>query len=30
MPDMQLATAPEDIEWRANFILPGPMHVWVR
>jgi cytochrome P450 len=30
LPDMQLATAPAAIEWKNNFILPGPRHVWIR
>jgi cytochrome P450 StaP len=30
MPDMELACMPEDIEWKHNFILPGPVNVWVR
>jgi cytochrome P450 len=27
MPDMELACAPEAIQWRPNFILPGPVSV---
>jgi cytochrome P450 len=30
MPDMELACLPEAIEWRPNFILPGPASVPVR
>jgi cytochrome P450 len=30
MPDMELASTPEETEWRNNFILPGPISVLVR
>jgi cytochrome P450 len=30
MPDMELACSPEEIQWRPNFILPGPVSVPVR
>jgi cytochrome P450 len=30
LPDMDLAESAGDVEWRTNFILPGPANVWVR
>jgi cytochrome P450 len=30
LPDMELAESADDVQWRTNFILPGPASVWVR